>query len=78
MLTPQDLQLLEEKFVTKKYFHDELSKFSDKIIDMISSVGDAIMSEISEIKKDIKEHGHIIDNHERRIEKLEESAVLSR
>lgn len=68
MLTKQDMQLLRREFVTKKEFAKKLNKLSDDIIEVINAVGNNIMVELGAKIDDISD---ILENHERRVEKLE-------
>lgn len=54
---------LEKKFIIKKEFY----KTTDSIIELINAVGNKILDELGEKIDDI---GAVLENHERRIEKL--------
>jgi dihydroxyacetone kinase len=64
MLTKNDMELLEKRFVTKEEFY----KTTDQIIELINNMGSTIISELGAKIDDIND---ILGNHERRIERLE-------
>ncbi len=76
MLTKTDLQniveVLTPLFVTREEFHDKLDKFiSDN-----ATFKDMILYEIKSMREEfwmITGHRDMLDDHENRIEKLEES-----
>ena len=67
MITKQDVKEPEKTFATKK----GLGNLSDNILEAIYAMGKMILKDT---KNDIKTHDDTLENHDRRIIKLEDKA----
>lgn len=72
MITDRDIEKLKMVFVTKDELKDSLERTENRMVEMTTSVGNVIIKEIKEEIKELREDvNSILENHERRIEKLE-------
>lgn len=88
MLTQTDIKKLREElkkdFITKKEFKAELISLKKEIQQMFRDFADEItdfmtpsLKKIDDICEELKNHNDDIDNHERRIEKLEDKVFAT-
>lgn len=76
MLTRVDLKELERRFVTKEEFRSRMGNVVDEIIDLLNAFRKELKQDILELKDEFiemrKELRDIVENHERRLDRLED------
>lgn len=69
-----DTKLKKTEKVLRSEFKNDFKKFETNIVNEIVSVIEALGTKIQESLSKIKDHGDVLENHERRLDKLEDSA----
>lgn len=72
MISDKDMQKMQKEFVTKKEFQQTI----DHVIEAIMSVGDMVITELrGEIIALKDEFSSILDDHEHRLDRLEDKVL---
>lgn len=84
MITDKDVEKLKKTFVTKDEFNNEINRLDKKIDDSANRVIDSIETVIEmvgdmsdKLDKKTTEHEEILENHERRSDKVETKVFTS-
>lgn len=75
MLTDQDIKKLKEIFVTKIEFRAGIKELSDNLIQGMTDLFNATNERIDKILLKLEDHDDQLNEHDRRIEKLEEKKI---
>ena len=74
MLTVGDINKLKSIFVTKEELQLELKKQSAFIVKEIADVVMTLSEGIQQSLDELKDHNNVLENHEHRLDKLEDKA----